>query len=137
LATELCDLEEQEWLLDSIGADLPIVDLDHDPALLDVLTQARDLTNPTITPEVVAGGQVRSQVGRGGLVVAAHGPQWSLVTRPGGPLLIVCSEHPDGARLDPDQTAELSLLVTDLITLSRGHSRAPMRGLSERKPDST
>jgi hypothetical protein len=138
LATELCDLDEQEWLLDSTGADLPIVNLNHHPGLLDVLSQVRDLTNPTITPQALTGaaGQARSQVGRGGLVVAAHGPQWSVVARAGGPLLIVCPEHPDGARLDPDETTKHGVLVTRLITLSRSHSRAPMRDLSERKPDS-
>jgi hypothetical protein len=117
LATELCDLSPGQWLLCSVGADAPIVSLDDEPVIAEAIGEARILGHTRPAP-----GHVRSQAGVGGLVVAAHGRDWSLVARSGGPVLVLCAQYPDGARLDTDSSPELGVLVAELIAVSRDYS---------------
>ena len=114
LATELCDLSPEQWLLCSVGADAPIVTITEEPAVAEVIDQARVLARTRPAPD-----QVRSQAGAGGLVVVAHGPAWSLVARAGGPVLVLCASYPTGARIDADPSPELGALVADRIAVSR------------------
>ena len=117
LATELCDLTPDRWQARSVGADTATACADDDPVLADVLTEARALARSRPVAALV-----RSQAGVGGLVVAAHGPTWSLVARSGGPVLVVTDDHPTGVRVDLVDAAhrvDLDATVAELIAASR------------------
>jgi hypothetical protein len=117
LATWLCDYPRAARR--AAFATDPLSEDDPDPAtpaLDTVLTQARALARSRPGRDLVC-----SQAGPGGLVVVAHTPDWSLVARSGGPVLVLArsGRHPRHVPTGPDGGDEVATVVAELIAASR------------------
>jgi hypothetical protein len=117
LATWLCDYPRAAHR--AIFATDALTEDDPDPAVpaLDaVLTRARALARSRPGRDLVC-----SQAGPGGLVVVAHTPDWSLVARSGGPVLLLtrAGRHPRRVEDGPDGGDEVATAVAELIAATR------------------
>ena len=119
LAGELCELSAGAWAARSHGARVAErARVEDDLVLADAMADVWDVARTRPVPDE----QVWSRSGLGGTVVVAHGPDWSLIARVDGPVLVLSDQSGQVARIDGDRGVDFELagLVPELLAAARG-----------------
>lgn len=118
LATEMRDMTASAWPLRSRGAAISYVAyIEEEIELADLVVVLWDISRSGPFPEGVS-----VHGGVAGAVVLVNGPDFSVVARSGGPVLVLSDRIRGVLRVDRDPSwqAELSALISELIAVGQG-----------------